>query len=649
MSIEIIDDRNTNKDTIDKVVSDFKYAFSYWEKWDKEALNDLQTSLGDMVDDKAKSELNERGIKQLVINKIIPNIRLLGGLEVQNRTDFAVLPEGDEDDIKAEIVSRLLKNIVKRSNADRKLSDGFELKLSTGVSYLKPYIDYTEDLVNGNLKIKLASPFTVFVDPDSCEIDLSDAKYVIEITTGLSKEQVKELFPDQETIIDLCKNGTVNMLEQGYMTESSKNNTDQYKNNGSKGTSAENIKTMFDIVEYHYKKSVAKWYVIDTVSTVVTPFDSEDEANEYFQTTLSNKYKNEMLEKFGAESKEYLSLFDENQNQKKKKYESNTIKIIKRFISEIWTTVLLGESTFIKDERCWCYPNWKSYPIIPDFAFKTPIKIPKNGKQHLSVKGIVRDVKDLNFELNKRRTQSLHHINSSANSGWLIQKGAVKDKSVYAKFGSSPGTILEYESGTTKPEKIEPTQLSSAHEILAKENAQDIKEVSGINTDLLAMNESQASGRAIALRQKQGLVMVQKIFDNFAFAKQILGRFLTSQLKEVFDITEAKKVLGKKFIADNFGVQNGLGQITIDEKTFAQVMEDIFNPDELQKFDVSLSENPQSDTIKLANYATLTELAKSGLPIPQEILIDESMLPKSTREKIKAAILQAQQAQQPQQ
>ena len=32
MSIEIIDDRNTNKDTIDKVVSDFKYAF-FMKSW----------------------------------------------------------------------------------------------------------------------------------------------------------------------------------------------------------------------------------------------------------------------------------------------------------------------------------------------------------------------------------------------------------------------------------------------------------------------------------------------------------------------------------------------------------------------------------------------------------------------------------------
>lgn len=647
MAIELIDDRKTNKDKCANVIGDFKYAFAYWEKWGKEALNDLQTSLGDMVDDEAKEKLNKRGIKQLVINKIIPNIRLLGGLEVQNRTDFAVLPEGDEDSVKAEIVSHLLKNIVKRSNADRKLSDGFELKLSTGVSYLKPYIDYTEDLVNGNLKLKLASPFTVFVDPDSCELDLSDAKYVIEITAGLSKAQVKELFPEQEAIIDNCENGTVNMLEQGYQTESAKNNTDQYKNKDNSDGASGATKRLYDVVEYHYKKSVAKYYVIDTVSTVITPFDSEAAAEEHLQTILSSKYKNEMLEKFGAESTEYLSLFDE--KQKKKKYESETIKIIKRFTSEIWTTVLLGEDTFIKDERCWCYPNWKSYPIIPDFAFKTPIKIPKNGKQHFAVKGIVRDVKDLNFELNKRRTQSLHHINSSANSGWLMQDGSVPDENTYREFGSSPGVILKYKAGKDKPTRIEPTQLSSAHEILAKENAQDIKEVSGINTDLLAMNESQASGRAIALRQKQGLVMVQKIFDNFAFAKQILGRFLTSQLKEVFDIDEAKKVLGKQFIADNFSVENQLGQVVIDEKAFVMVMEEIFNPDELQKFDVSLSENPQSDTVKLANYTTLVDLAKNGMPIPQDLLIDESMLPKATREKIKAAILQAQQGQQPQQ
>jgi hypothetical protein len=45
--------------------------------------------------------------------------------------------------------------------------------------------------------------------------------------------------------------------------------------------------------------------------------------------------------------------------------------------------------------------------------------------------------------------------------------------------------------------------LSQGHAQLAEENAQDLKEASGVNPDLLATDSKSQSGRAILLKQRQ--------------------------------------------------------------------------------------------------------------------------------------------------
>jgi hypothetical protein len=256
------------------------------------------------------------------------------------------------------------------------------------------------------------------------------------------------------------------------------------------------------------------------------------------------------------------------------------------------------------------------------------------------VQGIVRDMRDLNFELNKRRTQALQHLNASANSGWLARKGAVgpKDKKIFEDFGSAPGAYLEYEG--EKPERIQPVQISQGHEVMAKQAAEDIKEVSGINTDLLAMNETQASGRAIALRQKQGLIMVQKVFDNLSLTKRLLGEFLLSMLGEAYDVKSAARALGEGFVNETYGQEADVAQ--------ADIMEVLNETKELKKYDVNVGESAMSDTVRIGNYLTLMELAEKGLPIPPDVLIDESMLSTGQKEKIKQAIMAQQQAMQQQ-
>jgi len=333
---------------------------------------------------------------------------------------------------------------------------------------------------------------------------------------------------------------------------------------------------------------------------------------------------------------------------------ADQFRMIERRVPEIWVLSFTGGlDEPLQNERAWFYPRWKGYPFMMYFAnfMNAPIR---SRNKHLNIQGIVHMAKDSQFEVNKRKVQELAILNSSANGGWLSPYGVWVDPKKVESFGSTPGVNLEYYPEKGKPERIFPMPLSQGHAQLVAEAKQDIKEETGVNADLLAMQEGgQASGRAIALRQRQGLVMVQKVFDNLSRTKKIAARFLLSQLKEIYDIPAAIKVLGQAFIRRNFVTQvpdPNTGQMVerVDILAAQRTIDKVLNDIEFGKYDVSVGEAVFSETMRIANFSELNELAKlpqfQGVITP-DILVEESQLPQSTKTRILNQIDQARQQQ----
>ena len=176
-----------------------------------------------------------------------------------------------------------------------------------------------------------------------------------------------------------------------------------------------------------------------------------------------------------------------------------------------------------------------------------------------------------------------------------------------------------------------------------------------MNPDLLANDSQSQSGRAILLKQRQGLVMVQESLDNYAQTKEILGRFILSQLGEVYTIESAMKVLGDGFIKDNFQKpvfsalgdpmlkQDGQLETEVDIDMARLVINKVLTDSAIGKYDVTIGEGTFNETIQIANFMTLMEMAGKGIPIPPDVLVEESLLSPGQKEKIVEGI-QRQQA-----
>ncbi len=628
-----------------KALQDFRFAYEHKRKWLDEAETDYEFAMGKQWEDEDVQALEAKGVLPLTINKIYPNIQLLVGIESQNRTDAKAFPVGKEDDVKGDIVTALLKDVSRNAGLDYKHSEQFEDGLICGEGWLEPYLDYSDHPLFAKMKFRSADYNQFYPDPNAKEYDFSDGQFMDKVSFGLTEDQILMLYPELK---DKLGNITGKLsLDTAlgnsiWATITSAVDRVMYKNSSNADSPEQIEEPTYDLLEHYYKKYVPKYWVA-SYQHGLKEAASKEEAENYV------KMENAMLPA-GVQP----------------------AVVIKRTVYEIWCCTYVGNEK-VAEDIAWYFPRWKGWPGVP-YRAKWK-KVPLRGDNfEILTQGITRGMKSIQMEFNKRRTQELRILNTSANSGWLSAKDSWVDPDKVEKFGSTPGVNLEYDpTAGPPPQRLEPVQLSQGHAQLAAEHSEDMKTESGINAEQLAMESGERSGRAIALRQKQGLVMVQKYFDNLSQTKKIMAKFVLSQLAQVYDVERAVRVLGDAFIQEHFSVpvmgpmvgpdgkpmldpmgqpmvgpqidpMTGQPQMQVDQQAVVMTFNQVLNDADLGRYDVAIGESAQNDTVRYANYLTLTEMAGAGIPIPPDVLVEESGISASSKQKILAAIQNAQAA-----
>lgn len=619
---------------IDVMLGNIKAAKDYKKEWVKQAQESNNFVVGDQWDEVDLEKCRREKRPALTFNKIQPLIFFISGLQRQNRSDYKAFPIGEEDSIKADCVTMILKDMTKNANLDFIQSEQFEHGLITGEGWLEPFISYCEDLLNGDIAFSSSEPVDIFVDPASRDYLHEDAAYIVKTIKNISKEQILSLYPDQEKKL-------AEITEKTFISDTTGNgivvNTLlKYEKEGTAYYDAEEL--AYEIDEYHYYEQKKIFLIQDKNDTVeYESFETEKEAKDVA-------------------------------NGRNERYGTMAVRVLSRFINVPRVAIIVNGELLVD----FVSPFYPAYKKIPVFSFYCHWLNAKLEKRHLSVQGIVHSLKDPQREINKRKSQSLHHLNSSVNSGFFNKKqGGMVDKEAVKKFGSTPGVIIDYE--TEKPERIFPMPLDTAHEQMAQMATQDIKEISGLNTDLLAMNDkTNTSGRAIHLRTQQGMLMLQRILDNFSRTKREVGRFLISQIGTVYNEKKARRAIGESWIKDHFSKPvmqirkdpytgqpiidqntgqpeqipvmkpNGQMETYIDEQEVSAFIKMILDDVSISRYDVAVAEIATSETIRLSNYAMMMELMGSGVPVPPDVLMEESALSEQAKLKIRKSIAQAQ-------
>ena len=226
------------------------------------------------------------------------------------------------------------------------------------------------------------------------------------------------------------------------------------------------------------------------------------------------------------------------------------------------------------------------------------------------VMGVVQNLTGPQQEVNKRRSQALHNLNQTANSGFKVKKILNNYDRHLATFGSTPGVVLDESKAGGSIERIEPAPLSAGHTASAQLSADDMKEISGANHNLMGqVTENFAeSGKAIELRQAQGMKVVEVVFDNFARTQKLMATGLVEMIRftDVYTDDEIRAVV----------TENN-----------ERIDTDLLKSRKVGKYGITVQSSSSSPTKRYANFMNVLEIARMFPErVPAEAVIERSDL-----------------------
>ena len=236
--------------------------------------------------------------------------------------------------------------------------------------------------------------------------------------------------------------------------------------------------------------------------------------------------------------------------------------------------------------------------------------------------GVVRDLKNPQREINKRRTQQLHILNTTGNGGGFIEEDAMTEKQ-FAEFerkGNLPGYFQRVRPGSISQAKIMERQIGQYPVGLAQAEAQataDLTAISGLNESIMGVDvPSNASGRAIQLKQQSAITHLANCFDAQRTAKKKLAYLLWGeegragiipQFYTAEEVFRVEGVNGQKYITVN--------QQVIEQDPIAGNIVKTLNDLSIGKFDIVVSDVESSITQKQAKaWLILDAVAQLQLP-----------------------------------
>lgn len=257
------------------------------------------------------------------------------------------------------------------------------------------------------------------------------------------------------------------------------------------------------------------------------------------------------------------------------------------------------------------FSPYKTFTIIPYFPYF------RRGKPF----GMVRNLVSPQEQLNKLSSQELHVVNSTANSGWIVEHGALYGMTAdeLATVGSKTGLVVETAPGRLGAvQKINPSPIPSGLDRLSVKSAGNIQAISGVNGAMLATDGPEVSGVALEKKRQAGAVQVAVPRDSLTRTQWMVGRKLLELMQAYMGYEQVVK-----YVDD---MEPGSPQEQEDVANQPQPDGSVKGDITLGEYDVVVSTMPNRDTFNEIQFAEALSLRNAGVQIPDYRVIQYSNL-----------------------
>ena len=261
--------------------------------------------------------------------------------------------------------------------------------------------------------------------------------------------------------------------------------------------------------------------------------------------------------------------------------------------------------------------------------------------------GVVKRWVSLQDEINKRRSKAMHLLSVRQIKS---ERGAVDDVNRARAELAKPDGWVEFTPGMAL--EVLPTNDMAAAQFQLLQEAKSEIDAVGVNAALSGTEQRVMSGRALMARSEQGLNELGPVFDGFAQWQLDVYRAIWNRIRQFWTaekwvrVTDDERNL--KFVGLNQPLTLG-DQLIEEAKKQGQemppeVLEQVRQHPGAQRIvgvrnnvaemdvDIVLDSVPATASLQIEQFQALAEMAKAGVPIPPEALIEASQL--RNKEKI---------------
>jgi hypothetical protein len=540
--------------------------------WYEEAKTDFKFDEGDQWDEADKLKLAEEKRLAVTFNRVQAIVNSVCGQEVTNRQEPRFLARRAGEAI-ADPMNDAVKWFRDGCNAEDEDSDAFRDMVVCGMGWTCTRMDY-EDNPDGEPDVERRDPLTMRWDPAARRKNLADKAWV-QADYTMTKDEIEARWPDADlTALVSLSPGLSNAPHDAT-------NAWKYAKNAT-GADDDGRWTVVHHVE-RFSKPIHR--ALDPADGQIKEFSPKD-----------FKVIKERTKALGMELQ--------------------AVKTTKRVYWEAWTVGAVnleaGEAKVQKDfqyQAMTCYRQRES-----GFWF-----------------GLVRMMRDPQRYANRMASLMMSILATGAKGGLIYETGAFvnpqKLKADWARYDS----IVEAAEGAIAGSKFMPkpqSQMPPGASDMLQLAISSIRDVPGVNVEMLGMRGGDQPGIVEDMRTKAGLTILAPVFDAKRLYTKRQAVLLAEFVRSYVSDGRLIRILG----------QNGHQFIPLIRDELAS------------EYDIVMDESPASRDVKERTWVVmeklLPEMMGMGMKPPIEVL-DYAPIPESLALAFKKSMMQAQQ--QPQQ
>lgn len=512
-----------HQDIIQDFGESYERGYQLWNTFYAEAYKDLSYYLGNQWSLEELSYLNNQRRSSFTYNKIFRLINLVLGRYSSTMRGYNVEPIENSSMQTAEIMTDGLQYIMQSGGGYEARKRAVKGALTTGISFISPWVDYRNDAVSGDIKYHVDDWNAVIMDPFVTKRSLEDCSFIAR-RKYLTRTEVISLLPDKQDIIEQLPWGTRDD-------------------------------------KFTYMPYARQWGMQKLLNY-----------NEYWRTKWETKdvlvdmETGEMKEWDGDKKRLYLfrKMFPQ-------------LEVVRKPVRSVELGIIVeGQLLYYGTDP----GGLNDYPMVPFFA----VFEPSYDLYTWKIQSLTRFVRDPQSELNKRRSKMVDVIDNQLNSGWIAKTNSVTNPSSMYKTGQGQVIWLKPEAQMTDIQKIPSAGIDPSQFQLEAEFEKDMMEILGLSPENLGMAENEkieTAGILSKYRQIAGWIPMQHIFDGIWESERLLGEkslkliqanYTPEKIKLITKKDPTPEFFSKTFSRYNVAVEEGILTDTQRQSQFVQLV-----------------------------------------------------------------------------